>query len=543
MLKGDFHFKKADSLRHVDIWPGTPIYAILRWKTDEIPNVPERVFANVVDVNAAGKQGDDVVAYYTQIYGDAATRAGLWAFNTVSIKVADHKITGYEIDMMNEYADEDMYSLHPSAGQNIVAVGTKKMWVGCQVASVSSTEFGPAASHCFRVAFMAYQAFDQIGLRLISAVSNPDTYIDLVPIDDANPYSGMIKLVNAAYNKELFKLYKNGAIDMCQNDAAAHPIRFASGYSAGTYLIATDGTTGDNILSIGVPIAFNLFGPITIRQTTEPLSVLSGLKIGETFARCSLFTDSVAFGPGSATFDCVIARGSSGQMLCTSKEGYTFYRVGVGWIIEGQLSGETYPRVVLSESVTGGSIAFGLGSVSPDVSIERYSSGGVIGITTGNLILSTDLWIGGKLRTVTGGVKCSLVPDTTGTFGLGSSDYKWSGLYLTYAADVGWLNIAGTTVIDGSRVLQNVSGLGNISGVISDTQHGSRGSGLHSDSHPRSHDHSNLADGSDLYPYQIKPTLYVGPGGHTGEGGDLTVSTPTGPVILHFDGGIWYGAT
>jgi len=40
--------------------------------------------------------------------------------------------------------------------------------------------------------------------------------------------------------------------------------------------------------------------------------------------------------------------------------------------------------------------------------------------------------------------------------------------------------------------------LGSIAGTITDTQHGNRGSGLHADSHARSHDHSLAADGSPI---------------------------------------------
>jgi hypothetical protein len=58
------------------------------------------------------------------------------------------------------------------------------------------------------------------------------------------------------------------------------------------------------------------------------------------------------------------------------------------------------------------------------------------------------------------------------------------------------LRIGGTEVITSARVLQNLSGLANISGVISDTQHGSRGSGLHADSHARLHTLDSASDHS-----------------------------------------------
>lgn len=44
-----------------------------------------------------------------------------------------------------------------------------------------------------------------------------------------------------------------------------------------------------------------------------------------------------------------------------------------------------------------------------------------------------------------------------GTINLGSPSYKWSNFYVTGVADVGWLNVAGFTVINASRQLVNLS--------------------------------------------------------------------------------------
>ncbi len=52
---------------------------------------------------------------------------------------------------------------------------------------------------------------------------------------------------------------------------------------------------------------------------------------------------------------------------------------------------------------------------------------------------------------------------------------------------------SGLPVLDASTLIKSAQ-----VPVITDTQHGSRGSGLHTDSHARSHDHSNALDGSPI---------------------------------------------
>jgi hypothetical protein len=101
-------------------------------------------------------------------------------------------------------------------------------------------------------------------------------------------------------------------------------------------------------------------------------------------------------------------------------------------------------------------------------------------------------------------------------------------LWLLGYGDLGSLRIGGTEVITSARALQNLTapaslitsgrfgmarmpdgtlnylllgqgaGVNPAYGAFSDTIHGSRGSGLHADSHTRSHDHSLAADGSPI---------------------------------------------
>lgn len=71
------------------------------------------------------------------------------------------------------------------------------------------------------------------------------------------------------------------------------------------------------------------------------------------------------------------------------------------------------------------------------------------------------------------------------------------------------LGISGVEVVTSARVLSNLSGLASVGGTITDTQHGPRGSALHSDSHARSHDHSVAADGSPIAVAGV-PNLDVG---------------------------------
>lgn len=58
------------------------------------------------------------------------------------------------------------------------------------------------------------------------------------------------------------------------------------------------------------------------------------------------------------------------------------------------------------------------------------------------------------------------------------------------------LGVSGVEVISSAGVLNNISGLANIGGTITDTQHGPRGSGLHTDSHIRLHSLSSASDHS-----------------------------------------------
>jgi hypothetical protein len=48
-------------------------------------------------------------------------------------------------------------------------------------------------------------------------------------------------------------------------------------------------------------------------------------------------------------------------------------------------------------------------------------------------------------------------PATDNTYDLGSSSLRWRNFYLAGVANVGSLQIGGTTVIDSNRVLQNIA--------------------------------------------------------------------------------------
>ena len=54
-------------------------------------------------------------------------------------------------------------------------------------------------------------------------------------------------------------------------------------------------------------------------------------------------------------------------------------------------------------------------------------------------------------------VNTSIIPVADNSYDLGSSTYRWANLYLAGVANVGSLQISGVTVIDSSRVLQNIA--------------------------------------------------------------------------------------
>jgi len=73
-----------------------------------------------------------------------------------------------------------------------------------------------------------------------------------------------------------------------------------------------------------------------------------------------------------------------------------------------------------------------------------------------------DLYLAGAIKALGGGVAVHFLPNANATYDLGSGAMKWSNLYVSGVGDLGWLNVAGFTVITNTRVLQNVTAAANI---------------------------------------------------------------------------------
>jgi hypothetical protein len=106
---------------------------------------------------------------------------------------------------------------------------------------------------------------------------------------------------------------------------------------------------------------------------------------------------------------------------------------------------------------------FGDGGATLDVNLYR-SAADVL--KTDDNLDALALRIGGtevinslrKLQNITFIIQ-SLLPDSDNTYDLGSSSYRWRNQYLAGIANVGSLQIGGTTVIDSTRQLQNIASI------------------------------------------------------------------------------------
>jgi len=67
-----------------------------------------------------------------------------------------------------------------------------------------------------------------------------------------------------------------------------------------------------------------------------------------------------------------------------------------------------------------------------------------------------DLYLAGAIKALAGGCAVHFLPNANATYDLGSGSKKWSNLFVAGVGDLGWLNVAGFTVITNTRILQNV---------------------------------------------------------------------------------------
>jgi hypothetical protein len=67
-----------------------------------------------------------------------------------------------------------------------------------------------------------------------------------------------------------------------------------------------------------------------------------------------------------------------------------------------------------------------------------------------------DIYLAGAIKALVGGCSVDFLPNANNTYNLGSGSLKWGNLYVYGVGDLGWLNVAGFTVITNARILQNV---------------------------------------------------------------------------------------
>jgi hypothetical protein len=96
---------------------------------------------------------------------------------------------------------------------------------------------------------------------------------------------------------------------------------------------------------------------------------------------------------------------------------------------------------------------------NPDAHASRHEYGGADPVRNLDYlaIRGTTVISSGRVLQNIASVGQSLTPSTDNTYDLGSSSYRWRNLYLSGPANVGSLQIAGTTVIGSDRKLQNIA--------------------------------------------------------------------------------------
>jgi hypothetical protein len=67
-----------------------------------------------------------------------------------------------------------------------------------------------------------------------------------------------------------------------------------------------------------------------------------------------------------------------------------------------------------------------------------------------------DIYLAGAIKALAGGCAVHFLPNANATYNLGSGSLKWGNVYVSGVGDLGWLNVAGFTVITNARILQNV---------------------------------------------------------------------------------------
>jgi hypothetical protein len=67
-----------------------------------------------------------------------------------------------------------------------------------------------------------------------------------------------------------------------------------------------------------------------------------------------------------------------------------------------------------------------------------------------------DIYLAGAIKALAGGCAVHFLPNSNATYDLGSGSLKWGNVYVSGVGDLGWLNVAGYTVITNARFLQNV---------------------------------------------------------------------------------------
>lgn len=152
--------------------------------------------------------------------------------------------------------------------------GISTNWIATAIGMNGPADGGAGGIKGFRQAIHCDYAFDTVGLFLRACKSDPDSYIDMIPYDDLNPSSYMIKIQNAAYSKVVWGITKNGVI-LFDNPLAGVNARIVSMFSDnnGYFNIAnwTDGKTLVLFNAINQQVGFyNTISSTVTTAETEP---------------------------------------------------------------------------------------------------------------------------------------------------------------------------------------------------------------------------------------------------------------------------------
>lgn len=314
-----------------DIWPGTLIYYLTRtsMQLNAIgKKIPNRIFVNVLDCDFTGKLAinalpgqppgpSDVVALYLQAHsGTPVGGCNIFALNAVLDRTGIQSGHCAEFDINNNSGHDD-----PPYGD-----ATSSVCVDIEAgASKNSNLFGLVISQGqlaagykpFRQALSIYQAFDTLGIELKAAVSNPDAYIQMVPWDDLNPTSRMIKLLNAAQTKEVFMLEKDGIMKLANptlNSADCILLNTTISGGTGVLLTVRNGTTTKDVAYFNADRSMQFFGTLGV-QVIAGTACLALYQVSDAYGRLLIADNGgLAWGPGNAAQDTNLYRGGVGQL-------------------------------------------------------------------------------------------------------------------------------------------------------------------------------------------------------------------------------------